>query len=181
MQHVGGLEQALQALKDIHMPAVQPWWQFPIGIWLLIGFASVVVLLSVFAWPSLLGWLQQRRRKKGMCKLVQQQMQQIQEDYAESKDAVQLVAELSALLRRVSITVFEKEHVEGIIEEPWLQFLDSKWSENRPKQSFTHPSMADLLNTAGYRRNLSHEMLSAVSDLIGLCQSWLEMVEKRYV
>jgi len=181
LNHLNQLDNALKQLKDIHLPAAEAWWHLPLGVWLLLGFIMIIFIIIILLWPRLSNWRQQRANKKSTLQAIQDELQNIENRYATNQNELALLTSLSILLRRVCITVFEKEHVEGLIQDAWLNFLDSTWQGNHPPLSFTSPTIAALLKTSAYRQALETDMQHDNQAFLHLCKQWLAMVVKHHV
>jgi len=166
---------ALKQLKDIHMPAPEAWWHLPWGIWMLIGLCCLVLLLFLLLRKPVKQGYQARKSKQARTQAIEHEIKSIEANYRQSGDALRMVAAISVLLRRVSITIFNDAHVEGLIQHEWLQFLDAQW-KHTPEISFTSETMADLLATVAYRKLGDENIQVDAEVLLKLSQRWLNEV-----
>jgi len=166
---------ALKQLKDIHMPAPEAWWHLPWGVWMLIGLCCLVLLLFVLLRKPVKQRYQARKSKQARKRAIEHEIKSIEANYRQSGDALRMVAAISVLLRRVSITIFDDAHVEGLIQQEWLQFLDKQWKQT-PEVSFTSEAMANLLATAAYQKSADKNIQNDAETLLKLSQRWLNEV-----
>jgi len=133
------------------------------------------LLLFVFLRKSVKQRYRTRKSKQARKQAIEYEIKNIEASYRQSGDALRMVAAISVLLRRVSITIFNDAHVEGLIQHEWLQFLDAQW-KHTPEISFTSEAMADLLTTAAYRKSEEENIQVDAEILLKLSQRWLNEV-----
>ncbi len=104
-------------LRDIHLPEAIGWWPLAPGWWILL-----VLLVAVIAALAL--WLVLRHRRLAYRREALAQWQTIHARYLDNKDAGQLLADMSVLLKRTCITRYGRESTAGLAGEQWLAFLD---------------------------------------------------------
>ncbi|MBL1352786.1 MAG: DUF4381 domain-containing protein [Zetaproteobacteria bacterium] len=167
---------ALKQLKDIHLPAPEAWWHLPWGVWLLLGCACLLVLLMVWAWRPLKQRYHAKKHKQARQDAIRQEIQQIEQDFEKTEDALAMISAVSILLRRVSITLFKNAHVEGLIQSQWLAFLDRQWKKECPNGGFSAGNIGPLLSTAAYRKNLDEALQKDAVILLNLSKRWLHEV-----
>lgn len=107
----------LEQLRDIHLPAAIGWWPPAPGWW-----GIVALLLILLACVAI--WRIQRYRKMAYKREALAQWQQINARFLNDRDVAQLLAELSVLLKRTSITRYGRDQAAGLAGEQWLAFLD---------------------------------------------------------
>lgn len=144
-------------LKDIHLPDPISWWPPAIGWWML----AVLIPLLIF----LLFWLYKRLTAKTALKTAYKLLASIKKDT--KRDKLLIVSDLSALIRRVAISVSPREKAAGLTGRRWLAFLDSSIKGS----PFTQ-GIGQLLADAPYRQTPPTE--SEISQLIVLCEDWLK-------
>lgn len=151
-------------LKDIVLPDPVSWWPPAPGWWLLlIAFALVIGLI--------VNYLKQRRlRRYAPRAIALNAMQQLAMRYAEDKNTLTLVRDVSALLRRVAISVYPRADCAGLTGEAWLAFLDSHANQTVREKTFVDHGR--VLIDAPYREKSiqDHE----VQDLIALASDWID-------
>jgi hypothetical protein len=149
-------------LKDIHLPAAIGWWPPAPGWWLLL------ILLLVL--PVAGYWLYRRLTRKTPLKSARKFLAELRL-HAEL-DPVASLREVSALLRRVTISRDPRNQVAHLHGDAWLKFLDQ--------------GLADAPFSTGPGRCLAdaHFQPNAPADLdlnvlFALCERWLQQQEKR--
>jgi Domain of unknown function (DUF4381) len=149
-------------LKDIHLPQALSWWPPAPGWWIL--------LALIFCVAASAYWLYQRRQriKRSAVNMARVELDSLQSQYASHQDARQFIADLSILLRRLSISAFPRTETASLTGEAWLQFLDS------PLQNTPFTSGAGrILIEAPYRPDVKEAELQ---PLIEVCHLWIEQL-----
>ena len=103
--------QALEGLRDIHLPPPVSWWPPAAGWWL--SLLLVIVALAAVVW----WWRSTRLRRAALRELRQLHA-------AHADDPATFAAQLSILLRRCAVARFPREEAAGRVGEAWLRFLD---------------------------------------------------------
>jgi hypothetical protein len=142
-------------LKDLHLPEAISWFPPAIGWWLIVLLLPLVIALCY--------WLYQRLTRKTALKTAKQQLMLIK---TSPLDNQQKLVELSALLRRVAISIAPRSETAGLTGTAWLAFLDSSM-QGTPFTSGAGRCLAD----APYRPSVPSEQ--EISQLISLCENWL--------
>ncbi|WP_305909747.1 DUF4381 domain-containing protein [Methylomarinum sp. Ch1-1] len=150
------MEQQLP-LKDIHIPEAVDWWPPAIGWWLL--------LILIPALIFMLWRLYRRIVRRTAVKSAKKILAAIKED--QQSDPLQKLQQLSALLRRVSISVTPREHCAGLTGADWLRHLDRS-----VKGSPFSEGVGRCLADAHFRKTAPDDV--DLSALIGLCEQWLK-------
>ncbi len=148
-------------LKDIHLPDPISWWPPAIGWWML---ALLIPLLI-----GLVIWLYKKITAKSAIKTANKLLASIKLD--KQRDNLLIVSELSALIRRVAISVSPREKAASLTGQQWLSFLDHSMKGS----PFTQ-GIGRLFADAPYRKTPPTE--SEVSQLIVLCEEWLKAQTK---
>lgn len=107
----------LAQLRDIHMPQAISWWPPAPGWWLL-------ALLIVGALAAAIIWRITQHRRQAFKREALAEWEAIHARYLNDKNAEQLLAELSVLLKRTCITRYGRDESAGLAGEQWLAFLD---------------------------------------------------------
>ena len=97
-------------------------------------------------------------------------MEALQGAYDNSGDARQYAADLSVLLRRLSISAFPRAESASLTGDDWLNFLDSSLQ----RKAFSDGPGRILLD-APYRAELKSEELM---PLLEVCEEWIDSVAK---
>ncbi len=149
-------------LKDIHLPQALSWWPPAPGWWILVG----LILVSLF---TAYWWHRRRERMKfSAISMARQELDSLQTQYASHQDPRQFVADLSILLRRLSISAFPRTETASLTGEEWLHFLDGPLQDT----PFTKGAGRILID-APYRPELKDTELS---PLIDVCRRWIELL-----
>jgi hypothetical protein len=143
-------------LKDLHLPEAISWFPPAIGWWLLLILVPLFIAISY--------WLYKRLTRKTALKVAKQQLMSIK---ISTKDNAYKLAELSALLRRVAISVSPREQTASLTGRAWLAFLDSSMKQ-QPFSTGAGRCFAD----APYRCTVLTNV--EISQLISLCEDWLK-------
>lgn len=149
-------------LKDIHLPQAISWWPPAPGWWILLA-------LIVFATALAYWWYRHRQLKKlSAVSMALQELELLQSEYDTHHDARRFIADLSVLLRRLSISAFPRSESASLTGEQWLQFLDG----SLPNAPFSKGA-GRILMDAPYRPAVKDEELS---PLLEVCRQWIEQV-----
>lgn len=105
--------RALDALRDIHLPASPAWWTMP-ELW-------IVAACALFA----AAWFLHRHVRNRLLRRSLRALSALVEAHARDGDAVRLARGLSQLLRRHAATCFPHAAVDGMTGRDWLAFLDA--------------------------------------------------------
>jgi hypothetical protein len=155
-------------LRDIHLPGAIGWWPPAPGWWVL-----VALLLAGIALLSLRYYLSRHRR------VALRTLRRVREALEQGAEPVACLQNVSTVLRRFAMTNSARAHdrvpagaaaepeVPGLIGEPWLEYLDSRW----PRDTFARGPGRALL-AAPYARPHSIERTAAL-ELTALCAEWL--------
>ena len=149
------MDQALP-LRDIHLPEAIGWWPPAIGWWLLL-FLLPVLLVSLW-------WLYRRITRRTVIKSAKRILVAIKED--EQTGDLEKLQQLSALLRRVAISLAPRRDCAGLSGEAWLRYLDRSI-----KGSPFSEGVGRCLGDVQFRKHLPAGVDMAA--LISLCDQWL--------
>jgi len=149
-------------LRDIHLPGEISWWPPAPGWWIL---AALVIGVIVGGW---LLYQRHRQFKLSATRLARLELQTIISQYESGKDPVELLRQLSVLLRRLSISLFPRTEVASLTGPAWLEFLDRQ----TPHKNFTSAT-GRLLTEAPYRREVTAEEAELV---LKYSQDWINTV-----
>ncbi len=149
-------------LRDIHLPEAIAWWPPALGWWLL---ALLIPLTGFFCYR-----LYKHLRRKTAIKTAKKILLAIKRDKNQSN--LQKLCELSALLRRVAVSVSPRTDVAGLTGQAWLAYLDRSVKDapfsNGVGRCFGHAPYQKTRPTNG-------ELI----ELIALCERWLKSQSKQ--
>ncbi|MBL1141188.1 MAG: DUF4381 domain-containing protein [Proteobacteria bacterium] len=150
-------------LRDIHLPDAVLWWPPAPGWWIL-SFLVLLITLSVFLYIR-------RRRKHRMSAiyLAKQELNRIENEFKSNQDKSVLVKQISELIRRVSISLFNRNESASLTGNDWLFFLD----ELNGDESFTK-GIGRVLIEAPYQADPDYDE----KDLLNLISTWIDLANK---
>ena len=146
-------------LRDIHLPEAVGWWPPAPGWWLLLLFITVMIA-AVMIFKRL-------RQRSLLKRTVLAELDTLRRQYRQEHDHTELVQALSALMRRASISFYQRNDTASLTGKPWLQHLD-KTAERR---DFEH-GPGSILATAPYLPANSRLEID-FDELLSLCEDWL--------
>ena len=149
-------------LRDIHLPGAVSFWPPAPGWWIL---AALIITSTLIGWFL---YQRNRRLKLSATRLAREELGKIIARYETDKDPLNLLMQLSILLRRLSISLFPRIEVASLTGQAWLEFLDRKAALN----SFTNGE-GKLLCEAPYRPAVTADEAALV---LKHCQNWIENV-----
>ena len=147
-------------LRDIHLPEPVSWWPPAPGWWLLL-FTIALIILGAYI-------MRRIHQRRSLHRTVMGELQMIREQYDENRDKLELVQALSTLMRRASISFYQREDSAGLTGERWLRHLDS----TAQRKEFEHGN-GRILASAPYLPATS-PIDTDCDDLLALCQDWLD-------
>lgn len=148
-------------LKGLHLPEAISWWPPALGWWLLAAGTVGLLVLAYYGY--------RRLTRKTALKSAQCLLAAIKQN--PNLDNTQKLRELSALLRRVAISVAPEMDVAGLTGRAWLLFLD-KPLQGSPFSLGVGACLAD----APYRQAPLSD--TEIAQLIKLCEDWLKQCVK---
>ena len=152
------------ALRDIHLPDSTLWWPPAPGWWILF-------LLVIIALVSIYYFLRQRKKTKlSAMYLAKQELEQIENIFNKEKDKLRLVKDLSELIRRVSISVFQRNESASLTGKEWLLFLDNVSDDD----SFSN-GVGRVLIEAPYQAKPDYDEQA----LLQLVTQWIDSVKTK--
>ena len=147
-------------LRDIHLPPEVSWWPPAPGWWLLL-LAVVLLIVAIYA-------VRQYRQRRHFRRLALSQLEELERQYGEQKNAQQLLKDLSRLLRQTSLLHFPQNDCAGLVGKAWLDFLD----QSLPEKSFSQ-GVGRLLADGPY---LPKTTTIDADALLSLCRNWLQQL-----
>lgn len=151
-------------LRDIHLPGDVSWWPPAPGWWLLLLLLAAGIAAALY--------LYRRYRRRALSRAVLVELKKIEAQYQRQLDLKQLATELSALLRRTSISLKGRQHIAALSGEAWLAWLDQEAGTDQFKNG-----PGQHLLKAPYQSQPEFYP----DKLIQLCRRWLVTVPPRYI
>jgi hypothetical protein len=148
-------------LRDIHLPEPVSWWPPAPGWWLLLMLGAITIAGIVL--------FKHIRKRRLLKRTVLAELETIRRQYHDNHDHVLLVKALSALMRRASISFYQRADSASLTGAAWLQHLDS----TARRKEFKNGS-GKILATAPYLPANSRVDVD-FDDLLSLCEDWLSI------
>ena len=146
-------------LRDIHLPEPVSWWPPAPGWWILL-LSAIAIIAAILVY--------RRMRQRSLVKRTAlAELETIRKQYQDRHDAVELVQALSALMRRASISFYQRRNSASLTGEQWLQHLD----HTAQRKGFETGS-GRILASAPYLPENSR-IDTELDDLLALCEEWL--------
>ena len=145
-------------LRDIHAAAAPGLWPPAPGWWLL---AIVLVALLAIGIP----WLLRRYRLHRLKTQIMDELDTLT-DYKYKENNVELLAQLSILLRRIALRRYSREQVASLTGSDWLRFLDATGGGG----DFEH-GVGQVLETGPYQ---AHNEDLPAEALLALARRWVQ-------
>lgn len=115
-------DDALSALRDIHLPEAVPLWPPAPGWWVAAGLlVAVAVALRLVV----------LRRRRSVALAALRELERLDRDHEQSRDAGVYAVRLSALLRRVALARFPRREVASLHGAEWVEFLSRSSARTR--------------------------------------------------
>jgi len=109
----GQAPNPLEQLRDIHLPESVNAWELAPGWWVLIGLLVILLAYLVYRWLK-------TRHAMRLLKPATQELQNIANMVPDN----QAIAQLSALLKRVSLIYYPKKEIAALSGAQWVDFLN---------------------------------------------------------
>jgi hypothetical protein len=148
--------ELLNTLRDIHAPPPVSWWPPAPGWWLLLALVLIALWVSWWVWRAR-PWRRQALRE----------LQELELEFGATGDVANCVAQVSVLLRRVTLSVRTPATAAALTGDAWLKYLDQI---GRMQQFQT--GIGRVLITAPYARAESVD----VPLLIELARRWMKSI-----
>ena len=112
-------------LQDIHLPRDVSWWPLAPGWWALmaLGLVSVAVGFALYR-----HYQKNRGRKQRLsaCRAARAELDRILALASGGRNDAAVAQQLSALLRRLAISLFPRENVAAVTGSDWWRWLDER-------------------------------------------------------
>ena len=151
------LENQLINLKDIHLPPPVSFWPPAPGWWIL-----TVLLISSFFFGAMWFYREQKKRKpKNEALRILKDLQILHQN---SQDELESLRNLSNLLRRTALTIYENDTVASLQGSAWLEFLD----KTGKTKEFTQ-GVGKVLGNEVFKQNVNPD----INALFPLVKKWI--------
>lgn len=160
------MNDPLQELRDIHLPAFPDGWPLAPGWWVLLAVILVVIALGVWAFR----YYQELQYSAPRVALLE--LERLQGQYAQDHDAQGLIVGLSALMRRTAISIYPRQEVASLSGQQWLLWLDHHSDHDKPFSQ----GVAKILADAPYQPTLGEVDCDSV---VQTCQQWIAYQRRR--
>jgi uncharacterized protein DUF4381 len=159
-----GTDPTTLALRDIHLPESVLWWPPAPGWWILIFLVLIVSSLIYLLIRK------KNRHRLSAIYLAKQELKRIEDDYNSNNDKSFLIKEVSELIRRVSISLFNRNDVASLTGKNWLFFLD----ELNGDTAFSN-GIGKVLIEAPYQAHANFNE----KELLDLVSTWLDSAKNK--
>jgi len=160
----GGTSNPLDQLKDIHLPEPVTFFPSAPGWWLL---GSIILVLIAY-------FIYRQYRYKKLIRLMTPAAQEINYLKQISPSASSL-AQLSALLKRISLVYFPQLQVASLKGTQWLNFINHQSQDSSKQRVIFSEPYASLLTQAAYQKKPQIDPLDW-KNLLRLSQQWIENI-----
>ena len=151
------LENQLINLKDIHLPPPVSFWPPAPGWWIL----SVLLISSFFFGAMWFYRVQKKRKPKNEALRILKNLQILHQN---SQDELESLRNLSNLLRRTALTIYENDTVASLQGSAWLEFLD----KTGKTKEFTQ-GVGKVLGNEVFKQNVNPD----INALFPLVKKWI--------
>lgn len=156
-------------LHDLHLPPPVGWWPPAPGWWVLAAVALTALLLGALAWRN-----RRRRPVPGHADMVAEvwrTWRDLRRTVADPEAMADGVRQLSALVRRVALTLHARGEVAGLSGEEWLRFLDTPLGGTEFRNG-----PGRILASAPYQPGPGQMGPGDIERCMQLCERWLRVV-----
>lgn len=150
-------------LRDIYLPEPVGWWPPAPGWWFLAVLAIVVLSFA-------LRWLYIRQQTRAIYRTAMAELESIRRQYENSHDSRAMARDLSALLRRIAISIEPRNQCAGLTGESWLAHLDLLAGE-----TIFNNAVGQELLAAPYQPETKLD----ADTMLEAAQQWLQRVSRR--
>jgi len=160
----GGANNPLDQLKDIHLPEPVTFFPNAPGWWLL-----VIVSLALVGY-----FIYRHYRYKHLIALIKPATQEV-ENLKKSTPSASSLAQLSALLKRISLVYFPKAQVASLKGKQWLKFLNQDSQDPSKEQVTFGKNDGFMLTQLAYQKNPQIDPTDW-RNLLHLSQRWINNI-----
>ncbi len=149
-------------LRDIHLPEAISWWPPASGWWIIAALLILAICLTLL-------WLARRHRRLSVQRLALRELEQI-EHHCQNADNACFIEAISALLRRVAISVGPRSEAAGLTGQQWLRHLDELAGE-----PYFNNDLGQRLIQAAYQADPDID----TDALLKTSRSWILQISRR--
>lgn len=150
-------------LRDVHLPDAISWWPLAVGWWITLLVIPILLWISFKVYRHL--------TRKTAVKTAKQILQELKQQ--RTKTEAQVLAEVSALLRRVAMSLASREECASLTGQAWLEYLD-KSLDDKPFTRGVGQCLAEVI----YRRTTPTHV--DIFELLDLAERWLNAQKNRH-
>ena len=156
------VSNALEGLRDIHLPAPVPFWP-PAPGWFAIVFLAIVVGVVVVVAMRI-----RKRRDERWNAAASRELDALEAEFTASGDPTVLAANLSQLMRRTALARYPDRGVAALHGDAWFDLLRG----NPALDSVRDPRVAEQFTRAAYRGRLEGD--EDPDAWLAFAHSWIE-------
>ena len=161
----------LDQLRDIHMPPEPEAWPPSPGWWATLITVVILFFIGRKIWQT---W-QRHRRDKRFVSEARKILADIERRFEGGMPPEPLASELSVLVRRVFLTLFNRRHVAGLHGDEWLAMLARTTSN-----SAFAKELKSVYIEAPYRSQMADgEFAERFSDALAAVDNWLQVSTRK--
>ena len=161
----------LDQLRDIHLPPGPEAWPPSPGWWATLVTAGLLFLIGRKLWQT---W-QRHRRDKRFVREARDILADIERRFEAGSPPEPLAGELSVLVRRVFLSLFNRPHVAGLQGEEWLAMLARTTSNPAFGKDFRA-----VFSEAPYRRQMDDgEFTKQFRKALKAVDNWLQVSTRK--
>jgi hypothetical protein len=153
-------------LRDVHLPEAINWWPLAIGWWI------TMLLIPILLWITFLvyKYLTRKTAIKTAIKTAKKLLAELKQD--KTKTEAQILVEISALIRRVAMSIAPRGECASLTGKAWLEYLDKSVKD----LAFTQ-GIGQCLADVTYRRVTPTHV--DIGELINLTERWLTAQQRK--
>lgn len=151
-------------LKDIHLPQDISWFPPAPGWWLIL-FCIIALVVAYY-------FYRQYRKRRRLRDEALYLLNSIKLDYHQHRNSLRCLNELSALYRRVVLSLYPRHEVAGLSGQDWLDFLNKTAADAGAHDVYFNSTLAELLLTQQYQKSLTLDA-ERFEQLYQLSQKWI--------
>jgi len=152
------------ALRDIHLPDAISWWPPAIGWWLLLAIiiAAIIFIPRIYRYFTYVP----------LNKIAENKFQNIISEYSKNNNTLELIKEISILLRQISMSYNGRDSVAQLTGDKWISSLNNMTDKN-----YFNTEIKKLLTHTVYQKTVQDNPQA----LITATQNWIAALPKKSV